>query len=204
MITHWFFGRDPGAGNATSVHDPRLQAHRLVASSGEVLDHEGAVLRHLGRVQLAVLLLLHCAKADVLHLVLLNLCTRQLSLTIFDIGFSIYLAFLVLLWQAHDELNGRILSCDQTQLGTAVLTDLGGHLALHQLTGSALLLLYQRSRTNAERIRSDFSISPIIEFHLKLVQGAGASKEVEVEVVSTISSSSPSSSCMKILYLVAH
>merc|ERR1719433_1126670 len=77
-------------------------------------------------------LALHCAKADVLHLVLLNL------------------AFLVLLWQAHDELNGTVLSGDQTQLGTAVLTDLGGHLALHQLTGSALLLPYQRSRTNAE------------------------------------------------------
>ena len=98
MITYWFFGRDPRTGDATSVHDPRLQAHRLVASSGEVLDHEGAVLRHLGRVQLAMLLLLHCAKADVLHLVLLNLCTRQLSLTIFDKGFSLYLAFLVLLW----------------------------------------------------------------------------------------------------------
>ena len=158
MITHWFFGRDPGAGDATRVDNPCLQAHRLVASSREVLDHEGAVLRHLGRVQLAVLLLLHCAKADVLHLVLLNLSTRQLSLTIFDEGISIYLAFLVLLWQAHDELNGTVLSGDQTQLGTAVLTDLGGHLALHQLTGSALLLPGQRSRTNAERIRSDFSI----------------------------------------------
>ena len=75
MITYWFFGRDPRTGNATRVDDPRLQAHRLVASSREVLDHEGAVLRHLGRVQLAVLLLLHCAKADVLHLILLNLCT---------------------------------------------------------------------------------------------------------------------------------
>ena len=75
MITHWFFGRDPGAGDATRVDDPRLQAHRLVASSREVLDHEGAVLRHLGRQQLAMLLLLHCANADVLHLVLLNLCT---------------------------------------------------------------------------------------------------------------------------------
>ena len=91
MITYWFFGRDPRTGNATRVDDPRLQAHRLVASSREVLDHEGAVLRHLGRVQLAMLLLLHCAKADVLHLVLLNLCTWQLSLTIFDKGFAIYL-----------------------------------------------------------------------------------------------------------------
>merc|ERR1719242_777809 len=91
----WLFGGDPRAGDSVRVADPRLQPHPHVGRAGEVLDHKGAVLGHLGRVQAFLLLLGHGADADVLHFVLLNL------------------AFLVLLWHVNDELNSHVLSCDE-------------------------------------------------------------------------------------------